>query len=263
MIHTHRQRRLLLPRLIAAGLVLLIAIAPVSVLGDTVVRLAVTTSTRDSGLTDYLLPVFRDQYGLDVHVIALGTGKALAVARRGDVDAVLVHAPEAEKQFVSAGWADSRRYVMYNHFVLLGPLWNDDRPMPTVLERMQSIAAKGDLFVSRGDSSGTHKKEMRLWEHLGIDPAGDWYLSVGQGMASTLRLADQKRAFVLSDHGTFLALADHLQLQVRAQGGELTHNPYHFLTVNPDRHPHINRDGAEKLAAFLIGAHRTATHRQL
>src|SRR5207247_2204741 len=172
-------------------------------------------------------------------MIAVGTGQALALGRRGDADVLLVHAPQAEKQFMAEGHGIERRPVFYNDFVLDGPA--DDpahvRAARSPAAAMAAIAQAHALFISRGDDSGTQKKELALWRSAGITPAGSWYLSAGAGMAEDLRMAAERRAYTLSDRGTYLALARSLRLAILFQGDPSLRNPYAVICVNPRRHP--------------------------
>ena len=218
-----------------------------------ILRLATTTSTDNSGLLAVLLPQFEKQAGVKVHVIAVGTGKALRMGRDGDVDLVLVHAPAAEKAFVDAGYGVDRRDVMYNDFVLVGPAADPagiaksgDANM--ALER---IAAKNALFVSRGDDSGTHKKERNLWQSAGITPAGDWYREAGQGMGKVLQIAGELDAYTITDRGTWLAYRDKSPLKVLFEGDPRLFNPYGIIAVNPKRYPDTNYRDAGKLIAWI------------
>lgn len=214
-----------------------------------ILRLAVTTSTEDSGLLTVLRPAFEVSSGLRLHIVATGSGKALRLARDGEVDVLLVHSPTAEIEFMAGGWGRLRTPIMYNDFVLLGP----PGPMePDITGFFRAIAAANGTFVSRGDNSGTHAKEQELWRLAGVMPSVG-YLSVGQGMATALQMADEKQAYALCDRGTWLALRDRLDLQVRSQGSPLLHNPYHVIAVNPAHHPYVNFVGARALIAFLAG----------
>ena len=231
-------------------------------------KLATTTSTYDSGLLDILLPPFEEQRagGIRVDVIAVGTGKALKLAENGDVDAVLVHAPELEEAFLEAGFGVDRRGVMYNDFVVVGPSADQARIGGTerVADAFATIARREALFFSRGDLSGTHLKELAIWDLSGIEPSGDWYVEVGQGMAATLRMADEKRGYVLIDRGTYLALRDTINLRVLVEYDPPLHNPYSIIAVNPERWPHVKYVHARALIEYvtspeaqtLIGGYR-------
>ena len=212
-------------------------------------RLAVTTSTDDSGLLAVLRPVFEAAAGYSLRVVVTGSGKALRLGRDGEVDMLIVHSPVAEQAFMEEGWGERRTKVMHNDFVLLGPPGPEQ---PDILEWLRELVATGTGFVSRGDHSGTHVRELALWQQAGVEP-GSGYLSVGQGMAAALRIADEKQAWILSDRGTWLALQDTLDLQIRSQGSSLLRNIYHVITVNPERHPHVNFVGARDFVEFVTG----------
>ena len=216
-------------------------------------RLATTTSTENSGLLGYLLPAFEKHSGMPVQVIAVGTGKALRIARAGDVDVVMVHARPAEERFVAEGHGVDRREFMYNDFVVVGP--GDDPAglarTNNVAEALQHIAASGSRFVSRGDDSGTHKKELALWEMAGVKPGRDWYVESGLGMGKVLQMASELDAYTLTDRGTWLAYRGHLELALLLQGDPPLFNPYGVIAVNPERHPHVNYAGATALIDWL------------
>ncbi|MDD9818852.1 MAG: substrate-binding domain-containing protein [Gammaproteobacteria bacterium] len=218
------------------------------------ILLAITTSIEDSGLVGVLIPAFERRHRVMARVIAVGSGQALRLGRNGDVDALLLHAPEAEERFVREGWGVGRRLVMRNDFILLGPGGGLPAADDGIFSILRAIAAHGAAFVSRGDNSGTHQKELALWRQAGVAPRGDWYLSVGQGMAASLLLAVERQAYVLSDRGTYLALGDRVRLQIRAEGDPALHNPYHVIAVNPERHPHVRYDAARLLIGFLVGS---------
>jgi len=218
-----------------------------------IIRLATTTSTDNSGLLSYLLPAFEKKSGYQVHVIAVGTGKALRMGRDGDADVLLVHAPEAEIEFVEADYGEKRHFVMYNDFVLVGPSSNTvniqiDSDINTAL---QQIAESRSTFISRGDNSGTHKKELGLWKAADIIPQGEWYLEVGQGMGKVLQMAAELDAYTLTDRGTWLAYQDRSPLKILNQGDPKLYNPYHIIAVNPQRYTDINYQGANALIAWI------------
>ena len=217
-------------------------------------KIATTTSTNDSGLMDYLLPDFEARYNAQVDVIAVGTGQALALGQSGDVDVVLVHARPLEDKFVAEGYGVNRKDVMYNDFVILGPAGDPAgiAGLGSAPAALAQIAATQAPFVSRGDNSGTHVKEMALWEAAGVEPAGDWYLSVGQGMGATLTVADEQRAYTLSDRGTYLKrLSEGIGLEIMVEGDPLLNNPYGVIMVNPERFPDVNADLAQKFVDWL------------
>jgi len=220
------------------------------------IRLATTTSTENSGLLDVLLPAFERQTGIVVQVMSMGTGKALRTAANGDCDVVLVHARAAEEKFVANGHGVNRRDVMYNDFVLLGPAGDPAkvRGAATAAEALQRIAASKVTLCSRGDESGTHKKEMSLWQAAGIaQPDGAWYQETGQGMGATLTVANEKQAYVLADRGTYIAYRGKLGLAVLCEGDAALHNPYGVIAVSPEQHPHVNFNAAMKFIEFLTG----------
>ncbi len=219
------------------------------------VILATTTSTVDSGLLDALVPVFERQTGYHLKYVGVGSGAALAMAERGDVDAVLSHAPDAERDLVDKGVVVNRRLVMHNDFVLVGP--PDDpagvRNAGSATAALLAIARSGATFISRGDNSGTHQLELRLWERAGVDPTSDaTYVESGQGMGQTLQLASARRAYTLTDRGTFLALRDTLDLQPLLEDDPALLNVYHVMQVNPDRFPGVNAEGARAWVEFLV-----------
>jgi tungstate transport system substrate-binding protein len=220
------------------------------------VRLATTTSTENSGLLTDLLPRFKAATGYNVHVIAVGTGKALRMGRDGDVDVVLVHAPAAEQKFVDDGFGEQRLPVMFNDFVIVGP--HDDpaglSEATSAGDALRRIAAKRSVFVSRGDDSGTHRKERAIWRDAAVDAAGPWYREAGQGMGKVLQMADELDAYTLTDRGTWLAYRDKSRLKIAYQGHEGLHNPYAIIEVNAGRYPDLNHKGAKALIAWLRGA---------
>ncbi|MFL6561236.1 MAG: substrate-binding domain-containing protein [Bacillus sp. (in: firmicutes)] len=218
--------------------------------------LATTTSTQDSGLLDVLLPMFEKEYNVKVKPIAVGTGQALELGSKGEADALLVHAPAAEKAVVDAGDAINYKRVMYNDFILVGPKENpagvsgDD-----ITAAFKKLAETKATFVSRGDDSGTHKKELGIWEIDNIKPAGDWYVSTGQGMGQTLQVAAEKKGYVLTDRATWLSQEKNLNtLQIVVEGGKDLMNIYHVMQVNPEKHTTINSKDAEKFVEFMIDA---------
>ncbi len=217
-------------------------------------RLATTTSTDNSGLLRDLLPLFEASSGYRVHVIAVGTGKALKLGQNGDVDVLLVHAPAAERAFVEAGYGVNHHQVMYNDFVVLGPANDpaDVRHSGSATDAMQRIARHSTAFVSRGDDSGTHKKERQLWQAAGLEPHGKWYLEAGQGMGKVLQISAELSAYTLTDRGTWLAFRDKLPLQILFEGDPVLYNPYGVMAVNPLRYPDLNYAGATAFIDWLI-----------
>jgi tungstate transport system substrate-binding protein len=224
------------------------------------VLLATTTSTRDAGLLDSLLPVFERRAGYGVKVVAVGSGQALEMGRRGDADVVLAHAPDAERVLADSGYFVRRRLVMHNDFLIVGPARDPAglRGMNDAVAALKRIAAHSALFVSRGDRSGTNLLELALWRRAPSPPERPWYIESGQGMAATLQMADQKRAYTITDRATFLAWRDKLQLVPVAEGDSLLYNVYHVLEVNPRNAPRVNAAGARALADFFVSAEAQA-----
>ncbi|RMF29888.1 MAG: tungsten ABC transporter substrate-binding protein [Chloroflexi bacterium] len=217
------------------------------------ILLATTTSTQDSGLLDLLVPDFEEKTGYTVKVIAVGTGAALAMGERGDADVLLVHAPAAEMKLVESGDVVDRRRVMHNDFVIVGPAEDPAqvRGMTDAVAALKQIAQAQALFLSRGDDSGTHKKEKALWQEAGVQPAGAWYQESGQGMGATLKIASEKGAYTLTDRGTYLHLRDNLDLVILVEGDDRLQNIYHVMVVNPQKHPGVNAEGARAFADYL------------
>jgi tungstate transport system substrate-binding protein len=217
-------------------------------------RLATTTSTDNSGLLKVILPKFEAKYHLKVHVIAVGTGKALKLGENGDADVLLVHAPAAELAFMKAGHGVNRRKVMHNDFILVGPP-NDPAAIhgqTDVVAALRQIADKKTKFVSRGDDSGTDQKEKSYWALAGIAPAGQsWYVSAGQGMGEVLTMAAELQAYTLSDRGTFAAYRAKSGLQIDVEGDPRMFNPYHVMAVNPAKYPDINFRGATEFSDWI------------
>ncbi|MBT9154300.1 MAG: Tungstate-binding protein TupA [Firmicutes bacterium] len=216
--------------------------------------LATTTSTADTGLLDVLVPLFQRRMGYEVKTIAVGTGQALALGEKGEADVLLVHSPAAEMKLVENGSAINRQYVMYNDFVIVGPATDPAgvRGMGGGHEALLAIKQSQATFVSRGDDSGTHKKEQELWKTAAITPAGAWYVESGTGMAATLAIAEDKQAYVLTDRGTFLAHKQNLTLVILVEGDPALKNPYHVMQVNPVRFAHVNARGAERFVEFML-----------
>ena len=221
-----------------------------------VIILATTTSTRDAGLLDSLLPVFEQRSGYRVKVIAVGSGQALAMGRRGDADVVLSHAPEAERLLVDSGYFVRRRLVMHNEFLIVGPARDSAglRGLSDAAAAFRRMADRRAPFVSRGDQSGTHQRELALWKRAGLasPPRDAWYVESGQGMGATLLLADERRAYTLTDRATYLAWRDKLQLVPMVEGDSLLYNVYHVLELNPHNAARINVAGGGAFADFVV-----------
>ena len=216
--------------------------------------LATTTSTQDSGLLDVLVPMFQEQTGYTVQTVAVGTGAALKMAEEGNADVLLVHAPASEKALMDAGWGKDRFLVMHNDFVIVGPADDPARikGTATAVEAFQKVFTAGSLFISRGDDSGTNKMEISLWGKTSSDPNGQaWYIESGQGMGATLTITSEKQAYTLTDRATYLANKDNLELEILVEGDAALLNVYHVITVNPDKWPKSNYDGAIAFAKFM------------
>jgi tungstate transport system substrate-binding protein len=218
-----------------------------------ILTLATTTSTRDSGLLDLLVPMFEKEMGIEVKVIAVGSGQALELGRRGDADVLLTHAPDAEARFMAEGDGQQRRPVMVNDFVLVGPQADPARTMGqrSSMEAFRRIAQSASPFISRGDESGTHMKEQSIWKDAEVDPQPPWYIQAGAGMAEALRMASEKRAYTLADRGTFLAQRHRLDLTILSEGDPLLRNPYTVIVVSAKKHPHVNDRAASRFSEFL------------
>ncbi|GAB3538170.1 substrate-binding domain-containing protein [Noviherbaspirillum agri] len=248
MLSAFRSR---LSRAAALAAVLLLAQLPVS--AQQVLRLSTTTSTDNSGLLQYLLPSFEAESGLKVQVIAVGTGKALELAKNGDVDVTLVHARKAEDRFVMEGYGVNRRDVMYNDFIIVGPD-NDPagiRGMKDVIAAMKKIVDTNARFISRGDNSGTDQMEQAYWKEAGVKPSGSNYVSAGLGMGQVLTMAQEMQAYTLTDRATYVAYRAKTGLTVAVEGDEKMFNPYGIIAVNPAKHPDANYKGAMQLVKWI------------
>lgn len=222
---------------------------------NSTVILATTTSTLDSGLLDVLIPMFEAESGYTVQTVAVGTGQALKMGEEGNADVLLVHAPRSEEEFMTGGYGKDRAPVMSNDFVIIGPASDPAaiNGLSAASEALKKIFDAGSIFISRGDDSGTHKKELSLWESAELDPGGQaWYLETGQGMGASLIVASEKNAYTLTDRGTFLATRQNLELVILFEGAPPLLNPYHVITVNPELHPNINYEGAMAFYNFII-----------
>lgn len=217
--------------------------------------LATTTSTQDTGLLEAWIPMFEERYPYSVKVVAVGSGQALEMGRNGECDVMLVHSPGDEEEMVEEGFAVNRRPVMHNDFVIVGPP-GDPAGVKTAVsaaEAFKKIAASGRKFISRGDRSGTHVKELEIWEKAGLSPAGAWYLESGKGMGDTLRIASEEGAYTLTDRGTFLKLKKGLESVPLFEGDEALYNYYHVMEVNPEKWPDVNVEGARAFSDFVTG----------
>ena len=218
------------------------------------VVLSTTTSTQDSGLLDVLIPLFETQSGLTVKPVSVGTGQALALAARGEADVALVHAPALEKKYVAEGKLLNRRLVMYNDFIVIGPEADPAkiRGEARAATALAKIAAAGARFVSRGDKSGTHILEQVLWKEAGVTPAAPWYIESGQGMGATLGIADDRRAYTLTDRGTYFAFSKRIALKPLVEGDKALFNVYAVMEVNAANGPRVNAAGGKAFADFML-----------
>ncbi len=216
-------------------------------------KMSTTTSTDNSGLLSVLLPPFEKAFNVKVDVIAVGTGKALALGSNGDVDVVFVHARAAEDKFVAEGNGVNRRDVMYNDFTIIGPETDPAgiKNAKSAAEALKNIVAAGAEFISRGDDSGTHKKEKVIWKEAGITPDGKWYQEAGQGMGAVLMIANDKQAYTLADRGTYLVFSEKIDLKVLYEGDPILYNPYGIIAVNPAKFPHVNYTKAMALIGWV------------
>ncbi|MFO7886955.1 MAG: substrate-binding domain-containing protein [Eubacteriales bacterium] len=215
--------------------------------------LATTTSTENSGLLDFILPEFEEKTGIEVKVVAVGTGAALQKGMDGEADVLLVHAKEREEAFVAEGHGPKRFDVMYNDFVIIGP---ESDPAGVeglnVVEALTKISEAEESFVSRGDDSGTHTKERSLWETAEISPEGDWYLEVGKGMGDTITMAKELKGYTMSDRATYLSMKDNLESVILVEGDEVLFNQYGVIQVDPDKNDQINAKAAEAFVNWIL-----------
>jgi tungstate transport system substrate-binding protein len=239
-------------------LVLIFSVATMSLaFAEEVIVCASTTSTQNSGLFEHILPVFEKKTGIKIKVVAVGTGAALELGKRGDADVALVHAKEDELKMVEEGWFVDRHDLMYNDFIITGH--NSDpakiKGVKEAQEAFKKIADAKTVFISRGDQSGTHKKELSLWKAAGINPVGkEWYLEVGQGMSKTLRIAFEKQAYTLTDRGTYLSMEDDVRndLKILVEGDPVLFNQYGVMAINPQKHPSVKYKEAMTFINWLI-----------
>jgi tungstate transport system substrate-binding protein len=220
---------------------------------DRYITVASTTSTEASGLFEHIIPQFRATTGIDVRVVAVGTGQAFEIGRRGDADIVLVHDTQGEREFVANGYAEERRDVMYNDFVLVGPAGDpaDIAGSENALEAFTRIAEHQAPFASRGDDSGTYRSERRLWADAGIEPAGSWYRELGSGMGETLNTAAAMDAYAYTDRATWIAFDNRQNLEILFAGDEVLFNQYGSLLLSQERHPHLKHDLAREWHEWL------------
>jgi len=243
----------MLLRLLLMFVSALVWAAPAQAQSGTLI-LSTTTSTQDSGLLDVLVPMFEKKTGMTVKTISVGTGQALALAARGEADVALVHAPSLERKYVEEGKMQNRRLVMYNDFVVIGP--EDDpakiKGMPKAVDALKRIAETQSRFVSRGDKSGTHVLEQGLWKQAGVEPKGAWYIESGQGMGQTLGIANDRRAYTITDRGTWLAFQKRISLPILVEKDKPLLNIYSVMEVNPANGPRVNPAGGKAFADFML-----------
>lgn len=222
---------------------------------ENTMTLATTTSTEDSGLLDVIIPVFEKEYKVKVKVLAVGTGQALEIGKRGDADVLLVHDRKAEEEFMAQGYGVNRKNVMHNEFLIVGPAGDpaEIKGMTNAKEAFKKIASKKATFISRGDQSGTHKKELEIWKALGTVPMESWYVEAGQGMGETLMMADEMNAYTLTDEATYLSWREKINLKVMVRGDEVLTNPYGVIAVNPTKYPGVNYQAAMDFIDFVTG----------
>ncbi len=217
--------------------------------------LATTTSTQDTGLLDKLIPIFEKQTGYFVKTIAVGSGQAMKMGEKGEADVLLVHSPDAEKKFIEGGFGVNRQLVMHNDFIIVGPGADPAKikGVKSSAEALKIIAKTENLFLSRGDNSGTHAKEKTLWKKADVTPAGQkWYQETGLGMGQTLNVASEKKGYTLTDRGTYLSLKKNLGLNILVEGDAALLNIYHVIEVNSAKWPKANAEGANAFAAFMV-----------
>ena len=239
--------------LVLTALLSLLVAAPAAA-QDRFITVASTTSTEASGLFAHILPLFEAASGIEVRVVAQGTGQALETGRRGDADIVFVHSRPAEEAFVAEGFGVERVDVMYNDFVIVGPA-GDPAGIAggtDAVVAFQAIAATGAIFASRGDDSGTHQAELRLWDAANVEPEGDWYRELGSGMGATLNTAAQLPAYALTDRGTWLSFANRDPLKIAVEGDARLFNPYGVILVSPKRHPHVKAEASQAFIDWLV-----------
>ena len=231
----------------------LLLVLPFTVFAEERLKLATTTSTENTGLLKVLLPPFENKNNCKVDVIAVGTGQSLKLGEQGDVDVVLVHAPELEEKFVKEGYGINRQYVMYNDFIIVGPPEDPAKTkgLKVAKEAFTKIAAAQAPFVSRGDKSGTHTKELAIWKAAVIKPEGNWYIESGKGMGEVLNMANEKKAYTLSDRGTYLAYKEKTSSIILCEGDPILGNPYHIIGVNPEKFPHVKKELAGRLIEWV------------
>ena len=246
--------------LLSISLVATLLFGTVGYAGDQRILVQSTTSTQNSGLYDYLLPIFEKETGMLVNVVAVGTGQAIKNAKNGDADVLLIHAMESELEFVEQGYGVERLDVMYNDFVLIGP--KDDpahvSKALTINEALEAVQTSQQIFISRSDDSGTHKKELHLWDAAGLSPesfTGNWYREIGAGMGAAIRMAVEMEGYTLTDRATWIAFNGKSEYKILLSGQKELFNQYGVIAVNPTKHPHVNISGSDALIKWLTSPH--------
>ena len=241
--------------ILAISLMIVLSVGAVTFGAGKELILATTTSTRDTGLLDVLLPIFQEKTGYNVKTIAVGTGAALALGQKGEADVLLCHAPASEMELVEAGDVVNRQLVMHNDFVVVGSPKDPAgvKGFKSATEALRKISDSEAVFVSRADDSGTHKKEKEVWNKLGFQPSGKaWYLEAGTGMANTLNIANEKLAYCLTDRGTYLSMKDRQDLVILVEGDAVLLNIYHVMQVNPEKHKVVDGPGGKAFVEFMV-----------
>lgn len=253
--------RRVLPILILSAILIALVVSAVGCGGNNTVErtdviLATTTSTQDSGLLDEWVPMFEAENPYNVKVIAVGSGQAMEMGRKGECDVMLVHSPADEEKMVAEGYAVNRRAVMHNYFIIVGPASDPAKvkEATSAADAFTRIANTQSKFVSRGDDSGTHKKEQAIWKQAGITPSGAWYIQTGKGMGDTLRVASEQQGYTLSDDATYLNLKNGLELVILFDNDAILYNNYHVMNVNPEKYPNVNSEGAQAFNDFCVSS---------
>lgn len=246
----------LMKKVVSMLMVLVMALSLMGCGAKRTMKLATTTSTADTGLLDYLLPLFEKDTGIKVDYLSKGTGEAIKLGQNGDVDCLLVHAKAQEEQFVKDGYGVERFEVMYNDFIIVGPMDDPaklkEKAQSDPVQAFKLIAESKSKFISRGDESGTHTKEKGLWKEAGITPSGDWYVSAGKGMGDVLKMADEMKAYTLSDRGTYLAYKSKVELDIVTEKSPELYNQYGVIAVNPEKFKNVKSKEADEFIKWIL-----------